>query len=344
MIEEAEGGGRGTDRARPPWFAKLTPFARAETNKALRQLADTLGPYLFLWFVMIRAMQNGVPYALVFVLVVPAAGLLVRIFIFFHDCCHGSFLPGERANTLVGHLLGILTFTPFEEWRYTHGRHHATVANLDRRGEGDVWTMTLDEYLRAPRLQRLLYRLYRSPLVLFGVGPLFYFVIRQRFPASGSSRRRKRSVLITNLALIGIVLTAWKTIGLGTYIMIQLPVIHLAGAGGVWLFYVQHQFDGVYWAREREWDPVKAALEGSSYYKLPKVLQWFSGNIGLHHIHHIRPRIPNYNLQACYHAVPELQVVPPLTLGRSLRSLRLRVWDEPRRRLVGWRALQRGTP
>ncbi len=340
MSAVSPGGKEKTAGSRPAWYHKLSEFEKADFRKALWQILDTLIPYLFLWVLMVRTVQLGYSYWVTLALAVPAAGLLVRIFIFFHDCGHGSFLPDNRANTLFGYLLGILTFTPFEDWRYTHGRHHATVANLDHRGEGDVWTMTLEEYLASPRYRRWLYRFFRNPLVLFGLGPLFYFLLRQRFPGKGAGSRARRSVRITNLALLAIAAAAWFTIGLTTYLLIQVPVIYLAGAGGVWLFYVQHQFEGVYWARKEEWDAMKAALLGSSFYKLPKVLQWFSGNIGLHYIHHIRPRIPNYRLQSAFEAIPELQTVRPLTLVQSLKSLRLRVWDEGRRQLVGWSALK----
>ena len=335
-----DAGNRSGAGGRPAWLEKLSEFERPDVRKASLQLLDTVVPYLFLWFFMVRTVQLGYSYWVTLALSVPAAGLLVRIFIFFHDCCHGSFLADRRANALLGHLLGILTFTPFEDWRYTHGRHHATVANLDYRGEGDIWTMTLEEYLAAPRHRRWTYRLFRNPLVLFGLGPLFYFLVRQRFPSKGAGPRARRSVLITDLALLAIVVAAWRTIGLWTYLVIQIPVIYLAGAGGFWLFYVQHQFEGVYWARKEEWDAMKAALQGSSFYQLPRVLQWFSGNIGLHYIHHIRPRIPNYRLQSAYQRIPELHAVPPLTLGQSLRSVRLKIWDEGRRQLVGWEALR----
>jgi len=330
----------GPEKPRPDWYRRMSEFAKPDLRKATRQVLDTLVPYVLLWFLMVRSVQQGYPYWVTLLLIVLAAGFLIRIFIFFHDCCHGSFFPSERANMILGYLFGILVFTPFEDWRFTHGRHHATVANLDHRGEGDVWTMTLEEYLEAPKYRQWLYRLFRNPLVLFGLGPLFYFLIRQRVPSPGVGKRGRRSVYLTDLALLAVMTAAALTMGLATYLMIQIPVLHLAGAGGVWLFYVQHQFEGAYWARQESWDPMKAALLGSSFYKLPRVLQWFSGNIGLHHIHHVRPRIPNYNLELCYNAMPELQTVKPLTLLQSLKSLRLRLWDESRKRLVGFRVLR----
>ena len=335
MMTSSEKGKR-----RPAWYHKLSEFEKPDLSRSVWQLVNTLIPYFILWVLMIRTRQLGYSYWLTLMLAFPAAGLLVRVFALFHDCCHGSFFRSERANTVVGYILGILCFTPYDDWRYTHWRHHATVANLDYRGEGDVWTMTIDEYLKAPKIKKRLYRLFRNPVVLFGLGPLYYFLIRGRFPSKGVGRRQRRSVIITNLAILGIAVTAALTVGFSTYILIQLPILHLAAAGGVWLFYVQHQFEGVYWARHDNWDAIKAALIGSSFYKLPKVLQWFSGNIGLHYIHHIRPRIPNYNLQLCYNTIPDLQTVKPLTILQSLKSLRLRLWDESKEQLVGFRALR----
>jgi omega-6 fatty acid desaturase (delta-12 desaturase) len=268
-----------------------------------------------------------------------AAGLLVRIFIFFHDCGHGSFFSSPRANTILGYISGILTFTPYHSWRRAHAGHHATSGNLDRRGVGDVWTMTVEEYRAAPRRTQIAYRIYRNPVVMFGLGPAISFLIAQRFPQKGSKRRETLSVLITDVAIVAIIVTASLTIGLGTYLLIQLPIILIGGALGIWLFYVQHQYEGVYWARKETWDATKAALEGSSYYKLPKVLRWFTGNIGLHHIHHLRPRIPNYKLQQCYDQVPAMQEVQPLTIRKSLKSLRMNLWDEEQQELVTFRSL-----
>ena len=222
--------------------------------------------------------------------------------------------------------------------------HHATVGDLDRRGTGDVYVMTVDEYLAAPKLKRIAYRLFRNPLVMFGLGPASVFLIAHRFSHKGARKRHRFSVYFTNLAIAAIIGVASLTIGFRTYLLVQLPIILIAAAVGVWLFYVQHQFEGVYWARHESWDPMRAALEGASYYKLPKVLQWFTGNIGLHHIHHVRPRIPNYNLQRCYDEVAAMQAVEPLTIRKSLRSLQLHLWDESNQKLVGFRSLRARTP
>ncbi|MDW7709660.1 MAG: fatty acid desaturase [Deferrisomatales bacterium] len=328
----------------PDWHRSLKRFETRDARRAAWQLVDTFVPYLLLWFLMVRSIQLGYPYILTLLLAVPAAGLLVRLFILFHDCVHSSFFASSRANTVLGYLCGTLTFTPLEDWRFTHLRHHATYANLDARGVGDITTLTVEEYLRLPWARRLKYRLYRNPLVLFGAGPLFYFLLRQRWPSRAVSKIARRSVWLTNLLIAAVAISASWAIGLGTYLLIQVPVLWLGGAGGIWLFYVQHQFEGVYWSRKDAWDPLRAAVAGSSFYRLPAVLRWFSGSIGIHFIHHLASRIPNYNLQRCYDGIPELHAKEPLTLRKSLASPRLKLWDEERRELVGFSALQARAP
>jgi omega-6 fatty acid desaturase (delta-12 desaturase) len=224
--------------------------------------------------------------------------------------------------------------TPFDQWQRSHSEHHATAGDLDRRGVGDVWTLTTTEYLAATTWKRLFYRVFRNPFIMFGIGPALLFVFGNRVSGPGASKRERFSVHFTNAGIAAALVVAYLTIGLPTLLWTQLPTTLLAGAAGVWLFYVQHQFEDVYWAHHETWEPIRAALEGSSYYKLPKVLQWFTGSIGLHHIHHVQPRIPCYNLQPCQDAVPAFQAVPPLTLRRSLDSLRLRLLDETNRRMV----------
>jgi len=325
--------------AKPAWHAGLARFTQPDPRKAAWQLVNTLVPYALLWAAMAATVLYRLPYWVTLLLAVPEAVLTVRIFIFFHDAGHGSFFPSSRANTVVGYVCGILTFTPYHDWHRAHALHHATAGNLDRRGVGDVWTMTVDEYLSAPRRQRLAYRLLRNPLVMFGLGPVFVFLIGQRIPRKGGKRRERLSVVYTNLALAGILVVAGLTIGLGTYVAVQLPVFLISGMLGLWLFYVQHQFAGVYWARDDDWDASRAALAGSSFYKLPAFLRWCTGNIGLHHIHHLRPRIANYHLQPCMDAITELQQVTPLTFRRSLTSLRLNLWDEQQHKLVSFRSI-----
>jgi omega-6 fatty acid desaturase (delta-12 desaturase) len=314
-------------------------YARSNLRKALWQLVDTLIPYGLLWVLMLYTLHQGYSYWITLALAIVAGGILVRIFILFHDCCHGSFFALRRANAILGYISGILTFTPFEDWRYAHSVHHATAGDLDRRGLGDIWTMTTEEYRAAPPRKRLAYRLYRNPFILFVPGPALLFLYFQRFSSKGARKSERNSVVFTNLSLLAVAVVASLTIGLENYLLIQLPVILIAGTLGLWLFFVQHQFEGVYWARHESWDPIRVALEGSSYYKLPKFLQWFTGNIGLHHIHHIRPNIPNYNLQACFDDIRPFQAVEPLTLRKSLKSLNLALYDEAQRKLVGFRSL-----
>jgi omega-6 fatty acid desaturase (delta-12 desaturase) len=236
----------------------------------------------------------------------------------------------------VGYAAGLLVLTPFEQWQRSHAEHHAGVGDLDRRGAGDVWTMTVAEYREAPRSKRLLYRTFRNPFVLLGIGPALLFLVDNRLPWSGKSRRERFSVHFTNAGIAVTLVVAHLTIGLPIFLATQLPTLVMAATIGVWLFYVQHQFETVYWSRRPAWDPLKAALEGSSYYRLPRVLQWLTGSIGLHHIHHVQPRIPFYSLQSCQDAVPAFHAVPPLTVRRSLHSLRLRLVDEERQRMVTW--------
>jgi len=269
----------------------------------------------------------------------------VRIFILFHDCCHGSFFASRRANTILGYVSGILTFTPFEDWRFAHNLHHATAGDLDRRGVGDIWTMTTEEYLKASLRKRLAYRIYRNPFVLFGPGPALLFLFFQRFSTKGAGKRERKSVFLTNVALLAIVGMASLTIGFQTYLLIQLPIILIGASLGLWLFYIQHQFESAYWVHHESWDPMKVALWGSSYFKLPQILQWFTGNIGLHHIHHVRPNIPNYNLQRCHDDTPTFHAIKPVTVRTSFQSLRLALYDEKQQKLISFRslaALQRG--
>jgi acyl-lipid omega-6 desaturase (Delta-12 desaturase) len=326
--------------ARPEWHNDLHQYEKPDVRKAAWQLVNTFVPYAGLWVLMAYMIQQGVSYWLTLPLIVLAAGLLVRIFIFFHDCGHDCFFPSRKANRILGYISGVMTFTPFDDWKQQHAMHHAGAGDLERRGAGDVWTLTVEEYLAAPLRTKIGYRLFRHPFVLLVLGPFFLFFVSQRFAHAQSGPRGRRSVLITNLAILALAVAAAFTIGLRTYLLIQIPVMTVAGACGIWLFYVQHQYEQVYWARHQEWDPIQAALEGSSYYKLPKVLQWFSGNIGLHHIHHLRAHIPNYNLQACYDGVPAMQSVEPLTLWRSFRCLFLHLWDEKDQRMVSFRALK----
>lgn len=309
----------------------LAPYQHADTRKALWQLANTLLPFLGLLYLMIRSLE--VSYWLTLALALPTAGFMVRLFIFFHDCGHNSFFPSRQANKIVGFLLGVLVWTPSEHWWHAHAVHHATSGNLDKRGTGDVTTLTVEEYRALPLTQRIGYQLFRFPLIMFGLGPIYTFVLLNRLPFPRFGRKEMLNVIWTNLGIAAVAVAGSLLAGsFWNFALVFLPVIWMAGMGGIWLFYVQHQFDGVYWARDEEWDYVASALLGASYYQLPRVLQWFSGNIGFHQIHHLSPRIPNYNLEACYRENPLIQQHSQvITFGAGLRTARLALIDERNR-------------
>ena len=320
------------------WKKIVADFENPSTGRALWQIINTLVPYAVLWYLMFFSL--AVSWWLTLPLAVLAGMFLVRVFIIFHDCGHGSFFKSRRANNVVGFIAGLLTFTPYYHWRWEHAVHHASAGDLDKRGTGDVWTMTVQEYLESSRWKRFAYRLARNPVVLFGIAPLFLFLIRQRFPSAKANPRERRSVYWMNLAILGMAVALGWVYGFLPYLLIQLVVIAVAGGVGVWMFYVQHQFEDVYWERDENWDFAAAALQGSSFYKLPKILQWFSGNIGFHHIHHLSARIPNYNLERCHHSHPLFRAVKPITLVSSLNSFPLRLWDEKLKKLVGYRHIR----
>jgi len=320
----------------PPWHSELVNYRTPDGWTASWQLINTFLPYCGLWTLMILSIRRGYSYLLTLLLAVIAALFLVRLFILFHDCVHGSLFARKGVNTFFGHALGLLVFTPFDDWRFSHLRHHASYADLDARGFGDIWTLTCAEYRSASTAKRWFYRFYRNPAVLFGLGALFSFLLRYRLPTRKAKRKERMSVVFTNLLIIGVVLLAVRTIGWRTYLLVQIPVVWLAGAMGVWLFYAQHQFEGVYWARRESWNALRAAMEGSSCYALPVLLRWFSAGIGYHHVHHLNARIPNYRLRECCESIPALRDKPPLTLRKSLAGVRLKLWDEQRRELVGF--------
>jgi omega-6 fatty acid desaturase (delta-12 desaturase) len=282
-------------------------------------------------------------YWLTLALSLPTAGFVVRIFIIQHDCGHGSFFKSRQLNDFLGAVCGVITLTPYYYWRKSHAIHHATSGNLERRGVGDIYTMTVQEYRKQSKWGRLKYRLYRNPLILFVFAPIFAFLVLNRFPEPGTKswRRERASIFWTNVTIGLLVATLGLTLGFGTFLLLYLPVMILASTMGMWLFFVQHQFEDAYWADKDDWDFALAALLGSSYYKLPKVLQWFTGNIGFHHIHHLNPRIPNYLLEDCHEENPLFQQVVILTLQSSLKSIFLSLWDEEQRKLVGFRHLNK---
>ena len=323
------------------WQGIVSKYAFPETWRSAWQIANSVIPFFVGWYLMYKSLAVG--YWLTLLLAVPTAGFMVRMFIIFHDCCHGSFFKSIKANDRLGLVLGVLVLTPFYQWKHSHAIHHATAGDLDRRGTGDVYTMTVEEYLAAPWYRKLGYRIMRSPFILFTVGAVIVFALTHRFWEKNAGRRERSSVVWTNIAIAAVV--GWLVIEIGwaAFLLVELPILLIACGAGVWLFYVQHNFDTTYWVRHENWDFFKAGMSGSSFYKLPKVLQWFTGNIGFHHIHHLSPKIPNYKLEACHNENPDFQV-EPLTIRRSLKSLMYRLWDEKQSMLVYWNALKKYKP
>ena len=315
------------------WRAAVAPYIGPDASRSILQLSTTLA-LLALTFTMAYQLHGWSVWAAL-ALAPLSAGLLVRTFIFMHDCSHGSFLPWRRASDLVGFFTGVLTLTPFAQWRRDHALHHASSGDLERRGHGDIATLTVREYLaRTPR-GRLSYRLTRHPASLLLVGPL-YLMVNQRFrPRSkATGAQQAASVWSTNAAILALGVLTVLLFGWYALLIVYLPAIYLAASAGIWLFYVQHQFEDAYWEPAESWDYATAALHGSSHLVLPPVLQWFTGSIGLHHVHHLAPRIPNYRLQRCHDSTPLLQVAPVLTLRSGVAALRLALWDEEQRRMV----------
>jgi len=321
------------------WREIVARYQTPSVKRAVWQLVSTVVPLLACFVLMYWSLS--VSYLLTLALALPAAGLAIRTFIIMHDCGHGSFLPSRTWNDIVGWATGILTATPYSHWRREHAIHHATSGHLAQRGTGDITTLTVREYLTANWWKRTYYRLYRNPLVLLGVGPTF-LLIKHRWPARDlAGKREKLNVHLTNLALAALITVTSLLIGFREFMMIWLPIVLLSGTAGVLLFYVQHQFEDAYWREGGEWDYATAAVAGSSYFRLPKVLQWFTGNIGFHHVHHLSPKIPNYQLERCHRENPTFQKVTTLTIGQSLRTLGLKLFDEESGRMVGFRHLRK---
>jgi len=319
------------------WEKIIMKYNRPEMRKTIWQLINTFVPYVGMWYLMYLSLQF--PYWVTLLLSLPAAGFLIRLFIFFHDCGHGSFFHTKKTNDFVGKILGIISFTPYSSWHYTHKVHHATAGNLDKRGVGDVWTMTVEEYLAASKKDRLVYRLYRNPWFMFTVGAIYMPLVRNRLTFKRMSRKDKSDVYLTNIGILVIATLLSLWIGVKAYLIIQLPIVIFAHVAGIWLFYIQHQYDDVTWDRGPEWDYKSAAIDGSSFLKLPVVLQWFTGNIGFHHVHHLSSRIPNYNLPRCHYENDLFKDIKPVTLYSSFRTLNLRLWDETSRQMIGFRKM-----
>jgi acyl-lipid omega-6 desaturase (Delta-12 desaturase) len=331
--------------SRSPWHETLAPFAVPCVRRGSLAVATSAVPYVALCLVIYFTLDVSRP--LTAVLAILAAGFLVRVFVVFHDCAHGSLLPSRRANAVVGTVLGLFVLSPFRRWRHDHAVHHATSGDLDRRGVGDIVTLTVTEYRTRSRRGRVAYRLIRSPLVMFGLGPVFAMIVGPRIVARGARPRMRNSVLGTDAALVVLVGGLCWLMGWRDFLIVWAPAALLAGSVGIWLFYVQHQFEDAYWQSGTDWSFAEAALRGSSYLKLPTVLRFFTGNIGLHHVHHLNARIPNYNLQRAHNASPLFAAVPTLSLWDGLRAIRFKLWDEQAGRLVTFsqarRSLQSAT-
>jgi omega-6 fatty acid desaturase (delta-12 desaturase) len=322
----------------PYWRDSVARHEQPSLRHSLLDVATSVLPYLALTVIMYFCLNLSVWITLA--LAIPAAGFLLRTFVVFHDCAHGSFLPARRGNLWLGRLTGLLVFQPFGNWRHNHAVHHGTAGDLDRRGTGDVPTLTVEEYMSRPWKQRLGYRLFRSPVVMFGIGPIWSLMIGPRIWSSKMRPRQRRSVLATNLVLAIVMGAIVWLVGLEAWLLVQMPIAILAGTIGVFLFYVQHQFEDVYWASSEDWSYADAALQGSSYLKLPKLFQFFSGNIGLHHVHHLSAKIPNYNLQRAHDENPIFHAVPVLSVREGLCSIRLKVIDPASGRLLTWRQVK----
>lgn len=318
---------------------KVAPYEKAEMKSSVRQLINTLGPLVVLWYAAYLSLS--VSYWLTIVLAIVTSGFVIRTFIICHDCTHQSFFKNKLANKIVGTITGIVALVPYEQWKYSHSMHHATSSNLDKRGTGDMWLLTVDEYVEASKWRRLAYRFYRNPLVMFGLGPISVFLVQYRFNRKGAKRKERVNTYVVNISIVVIYSLLIWAIGWQAFVMIQGPVFFVAGCLGIWLFYVQHQFEDSYFENEDEWDYVKAAVDGSSYYKLPKVLQWFTGNIGFHHVHHLSPKVPNYHLEEAHNATPPLQHATTITLSTSLKSLHFRLWDENNKTFISFGEMKR---
>jgi acyl-lipid omega-6 desaturase (Delta-12 desaturase) len=316
------------------WIKIIKRYNQPSTSKSWWQIINSFVPYFVLWVAMVYSLQFS--YWLTLALSVLATGFLVRIFIIFHDCGHGSFFKSPLLNRIVGIIGGGLVFTPYHKWHYEHMLHHQTVGNLDKRGNGDVMTLTVEEYKNRASGQRFFYRAYRNPIILFLIAPIFLFSIAFRFPGRGHTKRMNLYTHLTTLGLIAAIFLVSYFIGFKAFLMIQIPILFFATVFGVWLFYVQHQFKEVVWERTPNWDYKSIAMNGCSFFKLPRILQWFSGNIGFHHIHHLSPMVPNYNLEKCMIENPIFQK-EPLSLWQSFQSVKYRLWDEQKHKIVSFK-------
>lgn len=315
----------------------IRPFIKPSYSRATWQILNTVLPYFVLIGIVYLMISNGIHFIFTIPLLFIAGLLLVRVFIFFHDCTHNSFMKSKRTMTFIGHILGVLVFTPYYKWKRTHTEHHRTVGNLDKRGVGDVWTLTVEEYNNSSVLKRIGYRLYRNPLILFGVGPIYMFLIQERLPFGLETKKDWFSYIFTNIILALIIYTVTITVGFKYYLMIQIPIIYIASTLGVWMFFVQHQYEDVYWESKEKWDYIDAALRGSSVYKLPVLLDWFTGSIGYHNLHHVNARIPNYRLRKAFQSHELFKMSRVISLYKSFKLALLTLYDEKSKKLITFR-------
>ncbi|TWK85778.1 Fatty acid desaturase [Bacillus paralicheniformis] len=317
---------------------QVAAFAQPDTKNSLIQLFNTFIPFFGLWFLAYLSLD--VSYLLTLGITAIAAGFLTRIFIIFHDCCHLSFFKQKRHNHILGFLTGVLTLFPYLQWQHSHSIHHATSSNLDKRGTGDIWLLTVNEYKAAPLRTKIAYRLYRNPFIMFILGPIYVFLITNRFNKKGARRKERVNTYLTNLAIAALAAVCCLIFGWQSFLLVQGPIFLISGSIGVWLFYVQHTFEDSYFEADENWSYVQAAVEGSSFYKLPKLLQWLTGNIGYHHVHHLSPKVPNYKLEIAHEQHEPLKNVPTITLKTSLQSLAFRLWDEEKKQFVTFRDMK----
>ncbi|HLN71869.1 MAG TPA: fatty acid desaturase [Prolixibacteraceae bacterium] len=317
------------------WQKLIMKYTQPDNRKSIVQVINTFIPYLIMWFLMVLTIK--ISYVLTFILAIIAAGFLVRIFIIFHDCGHGSFFKSKKTNDIVGIISGFIVHTPYYKWHAQHADHHATTVNLDQRGLGDIWTMTVSEYLSATKWQRFMYRTVRNPFILFIFGPIYLIFMLNRVTKKGMNSRAKWNVYLTNIVILAFAVGMSFLIGIKAFLFIHLTHLFIAQAVGLWLFYAQHNFEDVNWERSETWDYKSAAIHGSSFLKLPIVLQWFTGNIGFHHVHHLSPRIPNYNLARCQAENDLFKDVKPITLMSTFKAMKLSLWDEASHQLIRFR-------
>ncbi|MFE8699361.1 fatty acid desaturase [Cytobacillus sp. FJAT-54145] len=318
---------------------QVSPYEKSNTMASIWQLINTLVPFIVLWILAYQSLS--VSYLLSLPFSILAAGFLVRTFIIFHDCCHFSFFKNRTANKILGTITGIITLFPYNQWQHDHSVHHATSSNLDKRGTGDIWMLTVEEYLAASTATKIKYRLYRNPFVMFVLGPIYMFLIVNRFNRKEARLNERLNTYFTNFAIVGLVILLGTTLGWQSFLLVQGTIFMISGSAGIWLFYVQHTFEDSYFEEDEHWEYVKAAVEGSSFYKLPKLLQWLTGNIGYHHVHHLSPRVPNYKLEEAHKNTEPLQNVPTITLKTSIESIKFRLWDEEQKNFIGFKDLKR---